>query len=72
MYPRTSFQEPPHRCFRHSFSSCFISLNMVLSWHISNAASSGSDNAKFGAKFAGLLKNVHVASRVARSFGSRL
>jgi hypothetical protein len=57
MYLRMSFQEPPHYCFRLSLSSCFISLSMALFVHISNAASSGSDNAKFGAKCAGLLKN---------------
>lgn len=71
IYLRTNFQDPPQRCLRSSFSSEFIGLKMALSWHMSNAASSVIDNWTSGAKFEGFLKNVHVASRLARSRGSK-
>lgn len=58
---RTSFHVPPHRCFKFSRSTSIIGLKIALFSHMSRAASSVMDSSKSGAKFAGCLKNEHVA-----------
>ena len=63
-YFNTSFYDPPHLCFKISFSSMFMGLKIALVWHISNAASSANESVESGGKFAGLLKNEQVPCTV--------